>query len=98
MDIEIPLSYTLECTVFRFGLWRPTHTTAEMLFVVLFDDASSSLNYIASNGKGSVNDELQRVWKEAFVASFELQSPHMPLGTEENEEKSIRIGGLCSDM
>jgi hypothetical protein len=98
MDIEIPLTYTSQCTIFRFGLWRPTHTTAKMLFVVLFHDASSSLNYIASNGKGSVNDELQRIRKEAFVASFELQSPHMPFGTEENEEKLIRIGGLCSDM
>jgi hypothetical protein len=56
------------------------------------------LNYIASNGKGSLNDELEKIWKEAFVSPFELQSPHMPFGTEENEEKSVRIGGLCSDM
>ena len=98
MDIEIPLSYTLQCAIFRFGLWRPTHITAEMLFVVLCNDAFISLNYIASNGKGSVNDELQRIWREAVVASFELQSPHVSFGTEENEEKSIRIGGLCSDM
>ena len=51
MDIEIPLSYTLQCAIFRFGLWQPTHITAEMLFVVLFNDAFSRLNYIASNGK-----------------------------------------------
>ena len=31
------------------------------------------------------------------MTSFELQSPRVPFGTEENEEKSIRIGGLCSD-
>jgi hypothetical protein len=72
MDIEIPLSYTLQCAIFRFGLWRPTHIMAEMLFVVLFNDAFSSWNYIASNGKRSVNDELQRIWKVAVVASFEL--------------------------
>jgi hypothetical protein len=74
MDIEIPLSYTLQCAIFRFGLWRPTHITAEMLFVVLFNDDFSSWNYIASNGKRSVNDEFQRLWKEAVVASFELVS------------------------
>jgi hypothetical protein len=98
MDVEMPLSCTLQCAIFGFGLWLPTHITAGMLFVVLFKDAFSSLNCIASNGKRSVNDELEGIWKEAVVASFELQSPHMPFGTEENEEKSIRIGGLCSDM
>ena len=98
MDVEITLSYTLQCVTFRFGLWWPSHITAEMLFVFLFSDAYSSRNYVTSNGTGSVNDELGRIWKEAVVASFELQSPHMPFGTEENEEKSIRIGVLCSDI
>jgi len=98
MDIEILLSYTLQCATFDFGLWRPTDLTAEMLFVVLFNDAFSSWNCVASNGKGSVDDELERIWEEAVVPSFELQSPHVPFGTEENEEKSIRVGVLCSDM
>jgi hypothetical protein len=68
VGIEIRLSYTLQCAIFHFGLWRPTHITAEVLFFVSFNDAFSSWNYMASNGKRSVNDELERMRKEAGVA------------------------------
>jgi len=90
MDIEITLSYTLQCAIVRFGLWWPTDITPEMLFVVLFSDAFSSCNYVASNGKGSVNDELGRIWKEAVVASFEQQSPHVPLGLRKTKKNQSR--------
>jgi len=101
MNIEIPLSYTLQCATFRFGLWWPTHITAEMLFVVLVSNAFSSWNYVASNGKGSVNDELGRIWKEAVVASFELRSPHVPLGprkTKKNQSGQVFSAPICESM
>jgi hypothetical protein len=34
-----------------------------------------------------VNDELERMWKEAVVALFKVLSRHLPGGSEENHEK-----------
>jgi hypothetical protein len=34
----------------------------------LFNDFISSLGYIAASGGGDVNNELERIWKEAVVA------------------------------
>jgi hypothetical protein len=33
-----------------------------------------------------VNDELERIWKEADVAKFKVTSRHLPGGTEENHK------------
>jgi hypothetical protein len=35
-----------------------------------------------------VNDELERIWKEAVVAKVKVLSQHLPGGTEESHEKS----------
>jgi hypothetical protein len=34
-----------------------------------------------------MNNELQRIWKEAVVAQFKVLPRHLPAGTEENHEK-----------
>jgi hypothetical protein len=34
-----------------------------------------------------MNNELERMWKEAVIASFKVQSQHLLGGTEENTEK-----------
>jgi hypothetical protein len=38
--------------------------------------------------------ELERIWKVAVVACFNLLSWRLPRGTEENCETSVRIAGL----
>jgi hypothetical protein len=35
-----------------------------------------------------MNNELERIWKEAEVAYFTAPPPHLPGGTEENHENS----------
>jgi hypothetical protein len=35
-----------------------------------------------------MNDELERIWKEAVVAWFKLLSLHLPGGTEEHNANS----------
>jgi hypothetical protein len=35
----------------------------------------------------SNDSELERSWKEAAMAKFEILSHHLPEGTEENHEK-----------
>jgi hypothetical protein len=41
-----------------------------------------------------VDDELERMWKEAVVAEFKVLPRHLPGETEENCEKiSVRIAG-----
>jgi hypothetical protein len=46
------------------------HVSCKMLylFVVLFNDAFSSSEYIASDERMIVNNELERMWKEAVMA------------------------------
>jgi hypothetical protein len=34
-----------------------------------------------------INNELERMWKEAIVAKFKVLSRHLPGGTEENHKK-----------
>jgi hypothetical protein len=41
-----------------------------------------------------VNDELERMWKDAVVAKFKATSLHLADGTEENHKNSIRTAGL----
>jgi surfactin synthase thioesterase subunit len=42
-----------------------------------------------------VNDELERMWKEAVMAEFKVLSWNLPGRTEENHEKtSVRITSL----
>jgi hypothetical protein len=41
-----------------------------------------------------VNDELERMWKEAVVAEFNAASLHLADGTEENHKNSIRAASL----
>jgi hypothetical protein len=37
--------------------------------------------------KGSKDDEFERMWKEAVVASFKVLFQHLPVGTDENQDK-----------
>jgi hypothetical protein len=54
----------------------------------LFNDAVSSSDYVASNGRTILNTELEGTWKEAVLNSyFEFLPRHLPGGTEENQEK-----------
>lgn len=39
------------------------------------------------NGTITVNDELDRMWKEVVVICFKTLSQLLPAGTEENYEK-----------
>jgi len=43
----------------------------------------------------SVNNELERVWKDAIAANFETLPAKSPLGCEENHEESS--GYLVTD-
>jgi hypothetical protein len=45
-----------------------------------------------------MNCELERIWKEAVVASFKVQSRHLPGGTEENHENPNRVSGLWAEI
>jgi hypothetical protein len=44
-----------------------------------------------------VNDELERMWKEAVVAYFKVLLQHSIGGTEENHDK-LRIAGLRAEI
>jgi hypothetical protein len=45
-----------------------------------------------------VNDELKRMWKEAFIAEFKVLTWHFPGGTEENHEKPLDIRSPGRDL
>lgn len=55
----------------------------------LFEDAVCSSDYIPSNDT-TVND-LERIWKEAVVATFQLLSIYLRGKTEKNRENFVRI-------
>jgi hypothetical protein len=40
------------------------------------------------------NNELEGMLKEATVAKFEVLSQHLPGGTKENHEITLRIAGI----
>jgi hypothetical protein len=42
--------------------------------------------------------ELERIWKEAVMAQFNVLSRHLPGGTEEDQGKPVRITGLRADI
>jgi hypothetical protein len=52
----------------------------------LFDDAAISSDNTASDG-GLIN-ELERTWKEAVVAEFQVLSEHLAEKAEENHEET----------
>jgi hypothetical protein len=41
-----------------------------------------------------VNDDLERIWKEAVVAWFKVLYRHSSEGTDEGHEIYVRIAGL----
>ena len=41
-----------------------------------------------------MNNELERIWKEAVLAKFEALSWCLPTGTEEAREGFVRVAGL----
>jgi hypothetical protein len=45
-----------------------------------------------------MNNELERIWKEAVVAYFNVLSRHLPGEAEENYEKSVRFAGLQAEI
>jgi hypothetical protein len=55
------------------------------LFLVYLTTLSVS-EYMASNERLIVNNELEMMWKEAVVAFFKLLSWNLPGGTEVNHE------------
>jgi hypothetical protein len=52
----------------------------------LFNDTVHSWDYIALNDRMIMNIDLERMWKEAVVAWFEVLCRHLPGGTEENHQ------------
>jgi hypothetical protein len=45
-----------------------------------------------------VNDELERIWKEAVAANFKAPSPHSHRATEENHKNSQDSWSPCRDL
>jgi hypothetical protein len=41
-----------------------------------------------------MNNESERMWKEAVSVQFKVLSQDLPEGTEVNHEKRVRIAGL----
>jgi hypothetical protein len=79
-----------------FLLCLNVSTSSACLFVclfvgTLFNDAVSNSDHKVSNCWVIVNNELERMWKEAAPAYFKVFRWHFPGGTEENQEKSLRI-------
>jgi hypothetical protein len=56
----------------------------------LFNDAFIISDYIVSNERMIVNNELERMWKEAAVALFKELSRHLTGRTEETHENLIQ--------
>jgi hypothetical protein len=42
-----------------------------------------------SNGRLTLSNDLERIWKEAVVAKFEVPSRHVYGGAEENHEYRV---------
>jgi hypothetical protein len=55
-------------------------------FYSLFSCVFSVSGYVVSNKRMIVNNELERMWKEAVMASFKVLSKHLPGGPEEKHE------------
>jgi hypothetical protein len=64
----------------EFGLETDPNFADTLFIYGLFDDALSNRGYTALNGKMLWDNELERMWKEAVVASFGTL-PHLPGGT-----------------
>jgi hypothetical protein len=59
----------------------------EVFIYDMFNDALSSSAYSLQRRMiGLMNNEFERIWEEAVVAQFKLQSRHLHGGTEENHE------------
>jgi hypothetical protein len=56
---------------------------------LLFSNAFSSSDCVASKDR-KIN-ELERMWKEAFVAWFKIVYRNVPGGTEEKHKTEVRI-------
>jgi hypothetical protein len=41
-----------------------------------------------------MNNELERIWKEAAIIKFEILPRHLPGGTEESHEKHVSTACL----
>jgi hypothetical protein len=44
-----------------------------------------------------VNDELERMWKEAVVTKLKEKSPYLS-GEKEEDTKSLRIVGILTEI
>jgi hypothetical protein len=45
-----------------------------------------------------MNNELEKLWKEAVVAKFKVQFRHMHEGTEKNRKNLVRIAGIWVEI
>jgi hypothetical protein len=72
-----------------------------MFYYRSFKDAACSSNHFAANNRMIMNDEFQRMWKEAVMTWYEVILRHSSGGTEENHRKSqdsrysAEIWNLC---
>jgi hypothetical protein len=51
---------------------------AKIFIYGLFNDAVSNLDYLLPKVRKTMNNEQERMWKEAFVAKFETLPRHLP--------------------
>jgi hypothetical protein len=58
-------------------------------FCSLLNDTASNSGYIMLNDWMTVNNELERIEKEAFMAQCKVLCCHLPGGTEKRHEKSV---------
>jgi hypothetical protein len=45
-----------------------------------------------------LNNELERMWKEAVISKFKVLSLHLPGGTKENHKTSMKVFGLLAEI
>jgi hypothetical protein len=68
-------------------------------FAVLFNDAVSNSDYIASNEWVVVNNGFERMWKEAAAAYLKVESGKFPSETEEiRGNPPVRIIGVLVEI
>jgi hypothetical protein len=64
-----------------------------VLIYSLFNYASSSSDYIISNEKMIiVNNELERMWKDAVTTYVKIIAQYLPVETKENHKKLYSLG------
>lgn len=68
------------------------------LFCGLFHDVVTIADCAASVTREVVNEVLERIQREIFVALDEVLFRHLPVGTEDNYKAPLRIADLPAEI